>query len=1502
MSQIPVKPQPEAGSDDTAGVATQPPPEPTLEGEGSVEIRSSSGRRGSRGPFGRFKGWLVTNWRLAVLIGLVLGTAGGIGGFAAWRYADWRLETRDMREAGFIAFDSREFGKAAELLGEYVSRRPEDSSALFRLGMARLQSVPVSQDSLHEARVTLQQVLELDNEDHAARRSLTNVLLQLARVDAGFFAQAEAEAAVLFGVYPRDTYAFSVLTSLMMRERRFDEAIALADGVLNAEVLPEPMRDAAMLTKARSYQRKGELEDAIFWAENCVKESASNLEAQQLYLQLAEQLNRAPESYARHAKRLYEARPDVAMNRVMYAAANQAAARRAVARQDRELAEQYGRQALELLRGTSEMELTSEEMSLVLRQLEQLRATNDVMGFLESQIGRSDAGWLRREYGRRALLMGEPEKVLEYTQGIDATSAETSAELVGLRVLALISSGGNAESVRELLAGLATREGDVLADAWLMLLSGQVAGVPAGEAADSAERLAVIREALRIEPRNPFLLRMRGRILEQLGRTTASRTSFSEAARWAPYWQDPALDLARSYGRSGQIDLMRRWAADGVRRRPTLAAGQLLLVDAMLQSGEQIETDRLDDMMRVVETAQRQDRTLTPLLIRLKLASGASGEAERLLQEAWTDTSLTVAIRRELASVAVTERLAGAAGYLESLMGGSVDLGLARLELSLGSEDAGLDAALEQFEARRVSSASPDDPAWALVRAAALQRAGRPGVRELLAAVSEAHPDNARVQFQVLGFELIWDDVTVLESVLDRARAVADPDSEQIRLMTARYQLQYTEDPEQWGEAVRSLLGIVRSNPQHAPLVARGLLIQATSVFNLTEVEVQERSRLLSARPNDMENLLSITRRLSHLRRDRMVERLLNRVAENPAVDAYEVTRVVAVNHADARKFDRAIQAFERYYVDLGQPTPPDALLGSLYVRANRTQRAQAIADALIAAGSPEEIVQGASLLAQSGDSSRVSELIAGLEDREMSAADREVTRSRLHAILNDGAASIASLRAAMSASPDDISYRLELIRLYLNDARVDDVVRLATEAPQPDARFTLLASRPDLVRASLRDLRSSQVLVEMLASQQRVELDTPVLEKLVQLSSASDAERGALIDGLVQQVDRYPRRLAPQVAVLSWLIEDERWSAVVRRVQRVSLLFPDQTVLFSAGASALLRAGQVNDARSLALGWRNRLGDPWPADQTLIRISGLRAPQSEGGDVRESLGSYLERVESAPSEDPRVTRAVALELLRAGRVADVVAIYGALPPDDQSWIQAWPAMVRVVAEDQALAQTFIDAAASVAGDASTDEVTITQALAWRNVASVAGGGGAEARNNARLLLRPLVDRQDAPTLALNLYGNLALEDQRDADAVDAFTKLLAQNPDDIAAKNNLAMALMQKGKDLERAEVLAREALEAMPGQPAVLDTIARVLAAQDRPAEALPYLEDAVRRQPGVADWQLFRAELLLDLGRQDEAREAVSIIRTTFVADRLSSDERDRLSSLESRLRLG
>ncbi|MEO1273438.1 MAG: tetratricopeptide repeat protein [Myxococcota bacterium] len=87
---------------------------------------------------------------------------------------------------------------------------------------------------------------------------------------------------------------------------------------------------------------------------------------------------------------------------------------------------------------------------------------------------------------------------------------------------------------------------------------------------------------------------------------------------------------------------------------------------------------------------------------------------------------------------------------------------------------------------------------------------------------------------------------------------------------------------------------------------------------------------------------------------------------------------------------------------------------------------------------------------------------------------------------------------------------------------------------------------------------------------------------------------------------------------------------------------------------------------------------------------------------------------------------------------------------------------------------------------------------------------------------------------ALINLSNVALRNGALAQAQRLLEQALALNPQSAAAQNSLAWVLVQRGGDLERAELLVRQALHDTHVRPHALDTLVSILLAQGRNEEA--------------------------------------------------------------------
>jgi uncharacterized protein (TIGR03790 family) len=128
---------------------------------------------------------------------------------------------------------------------------------------------------------------------------------------------------------------------------------------------------------------------------------------------------------------------------------------------------------------------------------------------------------------------------------------------------------------------------------------------------------------------------------------------------------------------------------------------------------------------------------------------------------------------------------------------------------------------------------------------------------------------------------------------------------------------------------------------------------------------------------------------------------------------------------------------------------------------------------------------------------------------------------------------------------------------------------------------------------------------------------------------------------------------------------------------------------------------------------------------------------------------------------------------------------------------------------------------------------------------------------------------KDPRLMAAHLLLARAYEDLTDYDkAIDRYRKVLAMNPNDAVALNNLAYALaVRKGQPAE-ALPYAERALALARGSATVADTLAWVRHLLGRDAEAAQLLAGAVKELPGNAELRLHAAVVYEAIGRLEPA----------------------------------
>lgn len=121
---------------------------------------------------------------------------------------------------------------------------------------------------------------------------------------------------------------------------------------------------------------------------------------------------------------------------------------------------------------------------------------------------------------------------------------------------------------------------------------------------------------------------------------------------------------------------------------------------------------------------------------------------------------------------------------------------------------------------------------------------------------------------------------------------------------------------------------------------------------------------------------------------------------------------------------------------------------------------------------------------------------------------------------------------------------------------------------------------------------------------------------------------------------------------------------------------------------------------------------------------------------------------------------------------------------------------------------------------------------------------------------------------AFDVHLSTAAIARRDfARAESLLQKVLARDPNHVQALNNLAWVTVQRGRP--GAVALAQKAVDLQPNQPALMDTLAGALAAEQQPARALELQRKVVELAPGEMGLRLNLAKIALQAGDRGLAR---------------------------------
>ena len=386
-------------------------------------------------------------------------------------------------------------------------------------------------------------------------------------------------------------------------------------------------------------------------------------------------------------------------------------------------------------------------------------------------------------------------------------------------------------------------------------------------------------------------------------------------------------------------------------------------------------------------------------------------------------------------------------------------------------------------------------------------------------------------------------------------------------------------------------------------------------------------------------------------------------------------------------------------------------------------------------------------------------------------------------------------------------------------------------------AALDLAAKLPDAARA------------RYLAAVQRNPRLGGALLALAELNSRSNGKPEETASWLAQAVTADPTDAWPRLLLIEHHLSTGDTKAALLAAQAGVAALPDNAELLDRLGRAHLTSGDTQQAISAF----NKLA----ALQPKSALPQLRLADAQSAAKQPSAAAAaVRRAMAIEPESPLAQQAAAKLALNEHKPAVALSIARKLQAT-----QAADPMGFMLEGEIEMRQRHWDTAA-VAFRKALDKPR-PEAAAQRLYAALLAG---KKPDEAEKLATDWLKRHPEDMGFVLYLGDMALAGKQPDQAEVHYRKVLASQPQQVIAQNNLAYVLAVQRKP--GAVALAEQALKQYPNSPGLMDTLALGLAAEQQLPRALEVQTKVVQMQPDVPKYRLQLAKLQLQAGRKPAA----------------------------------
>lgn len=1404
-------------------------------------------------------------WRLTVLASVAALILSGAAGFYVYRKARVRAQYFRWRADGMAAAGRGDAQTAVDLLGQYLQRYPDDSEALAQFAHVRTRVGP----PIERIRTTI------------------NVLRHLLKLE------------------PRRREERQQLLDLYVQVHYWAEAKDCAELLLSKDRPPTGDDVPALAGRTRALIGLKQYSEAMTPAAQWSKLAPADVDAQFAVLGLLQETQkfdefwRVTQTKAPTTQTAWTPQGQLlAVSEVLAAAARKDVApgdpRPKLIRSHALALVGQLQPASDLLRTAAGSDLPDRHVAEVLMDsMSRLGLWREALGVLKRQQQREPNDVeLRDRLVRRLWEVGDAQSVCDVLQKLDPAKADSDSEMLALRCTALLQAGHPAEAAAVRRA-LASRQDDPTALAWTAVLDLQSSKAPiAAAAAQQIVTLcqSAIRDRAAHNQNSACLSYYLAEAYIRLGDVEQAVDAWRKAAGLSLTWATPLVRMADVLADSGRYDTALEAAQEASRRDPRAAAlTTARLYELLVQQGRanpQGVLALVDDL--ATRAAGRDQGQLLWMQVDLLVRTGKSQDAIAKAIKALDDRSVALSENSLLLLADVCQRqklplVERCLSRCEADHGVTPALAYAQ---AVNQKMAGRDAdGLKLLEADRDKAAAPQSLDWRIVWARYLDLVQDPRAGKVLADLANAEPNNLHVQQLVIDARSTRDDGELVQRALQRVRELTGEQGVAWRLDRARWLLRSVDRLEtqgagingqpavaasndadkaaQWNqEAAKLLSDVVRLSPdllEPRMLLGRALVRQGRIAEALEQVRLATTYSPKSAALGiELARLLELHGEFDAARDE------LNRVRSMPAADLETLNKAALL----------AVQAGDpQLGLDLAQKAAgangSDLVEAQLFWLSGKPQEAETACRRLLEKPNLSIVQFAADLFASQGRLDEAERALAQLDGLKLAPGTKELVRAHYASQYVGATETLKYLQQAVAAAPTNPSPWRALMVFYLSNGRPDE------------ASATLTRALGRVAVDSAADLRALQQHSELFAAAADPELkplvvafatrpsDAAVAKALAEVWAARSAKPQAspeqLAGTLRDLAGRYPRLLPLQLLLAASYDKAGRWDDAIAAATQAAQQFPSAAEPQAALVALLRKQNRWAEVLTTARRWRQlSVANPAAADLEIAQAClALKQPDA----ALQQLEAYLPRAKANPLAYERVLTLEAMARVAKGDRAVVELmepLLGAGPAGRAAWMGF--AVYNLRPHDAA---DWLDRAEhTLPADADAERVQLAQM--WE----VLGGRDHDPQwaQKARAILKPLLDRPE-PLPAAVLA--MAMRDDADGDFQNAqkgYRRALAMTPNDIVAKNNLAMLLARSGGNLNEAAELVDSALKGAGEIAALYDTRAFVQGKLKKYAAAETSARQAIKLQPENAQYRVTLAQLQLDGGNAGAAAQTL------------------------------